>query len=94
MKKRIIHVQEEKNALRAEKRSLVLEKEKMELRIKALGASPSLQLHPPISYAIPYQAVGGKLMPLANYPSVPFWQFVPQAAIDTSQDHVLHPPVA
>lgn len=69
----------------------------MEQRIKELDTRPNLQFHPssvPTPYAMPYQSVGGKLMPLVNYSSVPFWQFVPQAAFDTSQDHVLHPPVA
>ncbi|CAO2842823.1 unnamed protein product [Amaranthus hypochondriacus] len=97
LKQKITDLKAEKTELRAEKRRLKSEKEETEKRIKALGSHSSLQLHPssgPNSYAIPCQAVGGKLMPLVNYTNVPMWQFVPQAAFDISQDHVLHPPVA
>ncbi|XP_021719598.1 transcription factor ILR3-like [Chenopodium quinoa] len=97
LKEKINELKAKKKALRAEKHRLVSEKEKLEQRINFVGSSPSLHFHPtsvPTSYAIPCQAVGGKLMPLVNYSGVPFWQFVPQAAFDTSQDHVFHPPVA
>ncbi|XP_021726250.1 transcription factor ILR3-like [Chenopodium quinoa] len=97
LKEKINELKVKKKALRGEKHRLVSEKEKLEQRIKSVASHPSLHFHPtsvPSSYAIPCQAVGGKLMPLINYSGVPFWQFAPQAAFDTSQDHVFHPPVA
>uniref|UniRef100_A0A803NAD9 Uncharacterized protein n=1 Tax=Chenopodium quinoa TaxID=63459 RepID=A0A803NAD9_CHEQI len=86
VKEKINELKAKKKALCAEKHRLVSEKEKLEQRINFVGSCPSLHFHPtsvPTSYAIPCQAVGGKLMPLINYSGVPFWQFVPQAAFDT-----------
>jgi len=40
------------------------------------------------------QVVGSKLVPFMGYPGVAMWQFLSPAAVDTSQDHVLRPPVA
>uniref|UniRef100_A0A7C9AV86 BHLH domain-containing protein n=2 Tax=Opuntia streptacantha TaxID=393608 RepID=A0A7C9AV86_OPUST len=98
LKEKINELKSEKNELRAEKQRLKADKEDIEKRIKALGAhQPSFQYHPtamPASYAIPYQRVGTKLVPFMNNPHVSMWQFVPQTVVDTSQDHVLHPPVA
>jgi hypothetical protein len=31
---------------------------------------------------------------MAGYPGMAMWQWMPSAAVDTSQDHVLRPPVA
>ncbi|KAJ8424938.1 hypothetical protein Cgig2_030894 [Carnegiea gigantea] len=88
----------EKNELRAEKQRLKADKEDIERRIKPLGAHhPSFQYHPaamPASHAIPYHPVGAKLVPFMSNPGVSMWRFVPQTAVDTSQDHALHPPVA
>ncbi|KAK9906155.1 hypothetical protein M0R45_002815 [Rubus argutus] len=39
-------------------------------------------------------AHGNKMVPFIGYPGVAMWQFMPPAAVDTSQDHVLRPPVA
>uniref|UniRef100_A0A7N0TYT9 BHLH domain-containing protein n=1 Tax=Kalanchoe fedtschenkoi TaxID=63787 RepID=A0A7N0TYT9_KALFE len=46
------------------------------------------------AYAAQGQAASGKLVPFVGYPGVAMWQFMPPAAVDTSQDHVLRPPVA
>lgn len=49
----------------------------------------------PAAFAAQGQAAGGnKLVPFIGYPGVAMWQFMPPAAVDTSQDHVLRPPVA
>lgn len=60
-----------------------------------MSAQPSF-LPPamPGAFASPVQAAGTKLVPIISYPGVAMWQFMPPAAIDTSQDHVLRPPVA
>ncbi|CAM8900838.1 hypothetical protein QQ045_010481 [Rhodiola kirilowii] len=39
-------------------------------------------------------AANAKLVPFVGYPGVAMWQFMPPASVDTSQDHVLRPPVA
>lgn len=48
----------------------------------------------PAAFAAQGQAHGNKLVPFISYPGVAMWQFMPPAAVDTSQDHVLRPPVA
>jgi len=40
------------------------------------------------------QSMGNKLVPVISYPGMAMWQFLPPTAVDTSQDHELHPPVA
>ncbi|XWS15632.1 hypothetical protein CRYUN_Cryun34aG0018000 [Craigia yunnanensis] len=73
------------------------EKENLERQVKALGSQPGFLPHPP---AIPTpfstlgQVVGGKMVPIVGYPGVSMWQFLPPAVVDTSQDHILRPPVA
>ncbi|RXH86016.1 hypothetical protein DVH24_017069 [Malus domestica] len=87
----------EKNELRDEKQRLKAEKENIERQIKALGTQPSFLPHPaaiPTPFSAPGQVVGGKMMPFVGYPGMSMWQFMPPAAVDTSQDHVLRPPVA
>lgn len=52
-------------------------------------------LPPPIPTFPAQGQAGNKLVPFIGYhPSVAMWQFMPPAAVDTSQDHVLRPPVA
>ena len=46
------------------------------------------------AFAAQGEAAGNKLMPFVSYPGVAMWQFMPPAVVDTSQDHVLRPPVA
>ncbi|KAB2601065.1 transcription factor ILR3-like [Pyrus ussuriensis x Pyrus communis] len=87
----------EKNELRDEKQRLKAEKENIERQMKALGTQPSFLPHPaaiPTPFSAPGQVVGGKMMPFFGYPGMSMWQFMPPAAVDTSQDHVLRPPVA
>ncbi|KAH9796567.1 transcription factor ILR3 [Citrus sinensis] len=87
----------EKNELRDEKQRLKNEKENLERQVKALSSQPAFLPHPPpvpAPFSAPGQVVGGKLVPLVGYPGVSMWQFMPPAAVDTSQDHVLRPPVA
>ncbi|RXH99336.1 hypothetical protein DVH24_011661 [Malus domestica] len=87
----------EKNELRDEKQRLKAEKDSIERQIKALGTQPSFLPHPaaiPTPFSAPGQVVGGKMMPFVGYPGMSMWQFMPPAAVDTSQDHVLRPPVA
>lgn len=90
-------VQAEKNELRDEKLRLKVEKEKLEQQVKAINAQPGYLPHPsamPAAFAAQAQTPGNKLMPFIGYPGVAMWQFMPPAAVDTSQDHVLRPPVA
>ncbi|PHT35420.1 Transcription factor ILR3 [Capsicum baccatum] len=85
----------EKHELRDEKQRLKSEKEKLEQQLKTMSAQPGF-LPPamPGAFAAPVQATVSKLVPIVSYPGMAMWQFMPPAAIDTSQDHVLRPPVA
>ncbi|XP_022981592.1 transcription factor ILR3-like [Cucurbita maxima] len=94
---KIKELKAEKNELRDEKQRLKADKEKLEQQVKSMHAHPAGFLPPPIpTFAAQSQAPGGnKLVPFIGYhPSVAMWQFMPPAAVDTSQDHVLRPPVA
>ncbi|KAL5731001.1 Transcription factor ilr3 [Ranunculus cassubicifolius] len=93
---KIKELKSEKNELRDEKQRLKAEKEKLEQQVKAMSSQPpSFLTHPAAAYAAAQgQAPGNKLMPFIGYPPVAMWQFMPPAAVDTSQDHVLRPPVA
>lgn len=74
-----------------------MEKEKLEQQLKSVNAQPGFLPHPPAipaAFAAQGQAPGNKLVPFIGYPGVAMWQFMPPAAVDTSQDHVLRPPVA
>lgn len=90
-------MQAEKNELRDEKQRLKADKEKLEQKVKTMSAPSGFLPHPSsmsAAFAAQSQATGNKLVPLIGYPSVAMWQFMPPAAVDTSQDHVLRPPVA
>lgn len=88
----------EKNELREEKQKLKADKERLEQQLKVYSTPPAFMPPPPSSiphhFPAPGQFVGSKLMPFIGYPGVPMWQFTPPASVDTSQDHVLRPPVA
>ncbi|KAL2342001.1 hypothetical protein Fmac_009941 [Flemingia macrophylla] len=87
---KINELKAEKNELRDEKQRLKAEKDNIEQKLKALSSQPSyLPVFPAAG-----QVVGNKVVPLMDYPGVAMWQFLPSAAVDTSQDHVLRPPVA
>ncbi|XP_061341785.1 transcription factor ILR3-like [Gastrolobium bilobum] len=97
LQEKIKELKAEKNELRDEKQRLKAEKEKLEQQVKSMNAQPSfLPHHPaiPAAFAPQGQAPGNKLVPFVGYPGVAMWQFMPPAAVDTSQDHVLRPPVA
>ncbi|KAF9588313.1 hypothetical protein IFM89_008730 [Coptis chinensis] len=97
LQEKIKELKSEKNELRDEKQRLKAEKEKLEQQVKAMSSQPSFMPHPsaiPTAFAPQAQAPGNKLMPFIGYPGVAMWQFMPPAAVDTSQDHVLRPPVA
>lgn len=95
LQEKIKELKVEKTELRDEKHRLKAEKEKLEQQLKTTSAPPSF-LPPPIPapFAAPGQFPGSKLVPIMSYPGVAMWQFMPPAAVDTSQDHVLRPPVA
>ncbi|XP_009792846.1 transcription factor ILR3 [Nicotiana tabacum] len=95
LQEKIKELKAEKNELRDEKQRLKADKEKLEQQLKTMNAQPGF--FPPVvpgAFAAPGQAAGSKLVPIISYPGVAMWQFMPPAAVDTSQDHVLRPPVA
>ncbi|CAN4104081.1 unnamed protein product [Withania somnifera] len=95
LQEKIKELKVEKTELRDEKQRLKAEKEKLEQQLKAKGVQPSF-LPPamPAAFAAHGQLPGSKLVPIMSYPGMAMWQFMPPAAVDTSQDHVLRPPVA
>lgn len=78
----IQNLKAEKNELRGEKVQLKARIENMELKIKAIQ-QPAV-----------YEGGGNKLMVLSGYGGFSMWQWISPAVLDTSQDHVLRPPVA
>ncbi|KAG6604841.1 Transcription factor ILR3, partial [Cucurbita argyrosperma subsp. sororia] len=98
LKAKIKELKVEKNELRDEKQRLRAEKEKLELQIKGVNTrAADIHRHPPTlspAFTAQGQAAGNKLMPFIGYPGIAMWQFLPPAAVDISQDHVLRPPVA
>lgn len=95
LQEKIKELKAEKIELRDEKQRLKAEKEKLEQQLKTMNAQPGF-LPPaiPAAFAAQGQVAGSKLVPVISYPGVAMWQFLPPAAVDTSQDHVLRPPVA
>ncbi|XP_042063997.1 transcription factor ILR3-like [Salvia splendens] len=98
LQEKIKELKTEKNELRDEKQRLKAEKEKLEQQLKTMSAPqpgflPATPSIPP-AFAAQNQAGGNKLVPIISYPGVAMWQFMPPAVVDTSQDHVLRPPVA
>ncbi|KAL3647092.1 Transcription factor ilr3 [Castilleja foliolosa] len=95
---KIKELKTEKNELRDEKQRLKVEKEKLEQQLKTMNAPhPGFLSAPPAlpaAFAAQGQVAGNKLVPIISYPGVAMWQFMPSTAVDTSQDHVLRPPVA
>ncbi|KAA3467998.1 transcription factor ILR3-like [Gossypium australe] len=94
---KIKELKAEKNELRDDKQRLKADKEQLEQQVKAMSAQPGFLTQPPsisAALAAQKQAAGNKLMPVIGFPSLAMWQFMPPAAVDTSQDHVLRPPVA
>ncbi|KAK7272314.1 hypothetical protein RJT34_28827 [Clitoria ternatea] len=81
----------EKNELRDEKNRLKEEKEKLEQHVKLTNVQPSFLPQAPDGKG---QVSSHKLIPFIGYPGMAMWQFMPPAAVDTSKDHLLRPPVA
>ncbi|XP_057464457.1 transcription factor ILR3-like [Actinidia eriantha] len=98
LQEKIKELKAEKIELRDEKQRLKAEKEKLEQQLKTMNAPQPGFLHStpsiPAAFTAQGQAAGNKLVPIISYPGVAMWQFMPPAAVDTSQDHVLRPPVA
>ncbi|KAG9131087.1 hypothetical protein Leryth_024692 [Lithospermum erythrorhizon] len=95
LQEKIKELKTEKNELREEKQRLKAEKERLEQQLKSMNAQSSFAPPAmPASFAPQGQAAGNKIVPVISYPGVAMWQFMPPAAVDTSQDHVLRPPVA
>ncbi|KAK8642176.1 hypothetical protein V6N13_011533 [Hibiscus sabdariffa] len=97
LQEKINELKAEKNELRDEKQRLKTEKDNLERQVKRLGSQPGFVPQAPaipVPFSTPSQVVGGKLVPFVGYPGVSMWQFLPPAAVDTSQDHILRPPVA
>ncbi|EXC23154.1 hypothetical protein L484_018285 [Morus notabilis] len=94
---KIKELKAEKNELREERQRLREDKERLEQQVKAMAAQTSFLPHSPaISSALTVQGQStNKLMPFISYPGgVTMWQMMPQTPLDTSQDHIRHPPVA
>ncbi|KAG5114477.1 hypothetical protein JHK82_037746 [Glycine max] len=81
----------EKNELRDEKNRLKEEKEKLEQQVKVANIQPSFLPQAPDAKG---QVGSHKLIPFIGYPGIAMWQFMSPAAVDTSKDHLLRPPVA
>lgn len=84
-------MQAEKNELRDEKNMLKEEKEKLEQQVKLTNIQNSFLPQGPAAKG---QVGTHKLIPFIGYPGIAMWQFMPPAAVDTSKDHLLRPPVA
>eukprot|EP00850_Spirogloea_muscicola_P016945 SM000141S00889 [mRNA] locus=s141:328598:330230:+ [translate_table: standard] len=85
----------EKIDLRDEKARLKSEKDRLEQQVKSMAVSPGFISHPAaMQAAAAAYAAQGKGAPYAGYPAMHMWQYLPPADLDTSQDHVLRPPVA
>lgn len=85
----IQNLKSEKNELKQEKLKLKATKENMELKIKGRAGFVGVQVQPSV-----YQSDGNKLMAFSGYAGFPMYRWIPRAVLDTSQDHVLRPPVA
>lgn len=96
LQEKIKELKAEKNELRDEKQRMKSEKERLEQQLKMTNVQPGFFAPPamPAAFAAQGQGAGNKLVPVISYPGVAMWQFMPPAAVDTSQDHVLRPPVA
>ncbi|KAG0619376.1 hypothetical protein M758_4G135300 [Ceratodon purpureus] len=99
LRETIKELKNEKNELREEKTRLKADKERLEQQVKALTIPSGYMPHPAAvhaaaAYVAQTQAASSKAAQMAAYPGMAMWQWMPPAAVDTSQDHVLRPPVA
>ncbi|XP_047332077.1 transcription factor ILR3-like isoform X2 [Impatiens glandulifera] len=95
---KIKELKAEKNELRDEKQKLKVDNEKLEHLAKTMTIQQGFVSHHPSAvqgnFGAQAQAAANKLMPVIGYPGVAMWQFIPPTVLDTSQDHILRPPVA
>lgn len=82
----------EKHELRDEKVALKAEKERLEQVVKCTSPAPPFMAHPAAAIAAFHSTY--KAVPYPNYLPAGMWQWIPPVVLDTSQDHVLRPPVA
>nr|ACN40301.1 unknown [Picea sitchensis] len=97
LRQSIKELKTEKNELRDEKTRLKAEKERLDQQMKAMMTSPpGFMPHLAVSHAFSAQsqAANSKTLPIPGFPGMAMWQWMPPAAVDTSQDHALRPPVA
>ncbi|CAL9195512.1 unnamed protein product [Musa hybrid cultivar] len=95
LKDAIKSLKAEKLELRDEKMRLKAEKERTEQMLKAISTTPQFMTQP--AAATPHSASVAahiKTIPHPNYMPMGMLRWIPPAALDTSQDHVLRPPVA
>ncbi|KAJ8477905.1 hypothetical protein OPV22_021632 [Ensete ventricosum] len=86
----IKNLKAEKSELRDEKTRLRCEKEQMEQVLRGISFTPPFTGQS----AAPAAALPATNDKTFAYMPICMWQWVPPAALDTSQDHVLRPPVA
>ncbi|XP_045806386.1 transcription factor bHLH115-like [Trifolium pratense] len=93
LREKVKELKAEKNELRDEKNKLKLDKEKLEQQVKLTSVQSSFLSN---AMAVKGQTASAnhKLMPFIGYPGISMWQFMSPATVDTSQDHLLRPPVA
>ncbi|MQL81558.1 hypothetical protein Taro_014036 [Colocasia esculenta] len=85
----------EKLELKDEKMRLKTEKDRIEQMLKDISFPQSLIAQPAVATFHPAAfAACNKDFPCSNYPPIGMWHWTPPASLDTSQDHVLRPPVA
>lgn len=94
LQEKIKELKAEKSELRDEKQRLKVEKEKLEQELRTANAPQVGYLPPQAAFAAQTPTPGNKLVPVIGYPGVAMWQFMSPAAVDTSEDHILRPPVA
>jgi FtsZ-binding cell division protein ZapB len=100
LRETIKDLKNEKNELREEKTRLKADKERLEQQVKSISIPTGYMPHPAAmhaaaaAFAAQTQAASTKAAQMAAYPGMAMWQWMPPAAVDTSQDHVLRPPVA
>jgi len=72
----------------------------LEQQVKAMTIPTGYMPHPAAihaaaaAFAAQTQAASNKPAQMGGYPGMAMWQWMPPASVDTSQDHVLRPPVA
>ncbi|RRT53812.1 hypothetical protein B296_00036435 [Ensete ventricosum] len=92
----IKNMKAEKVELRDERMRLKAEKARIEEMLKAISTTPQFITQPAAAtfHETSAAAAFSKTIPYPNYLPMGMWQWTAPAAIDTSQDHVLRPPVA